>query len=294
MADGKYARNILTGKKQNIKAAGAPVITVPFEGPEDWCGISPRIGWKFVYGPAVLADAPHAHPFEECLIFLGNKPGDPAHFGAEVEISLGEEGETYTITAGSVVCLPPGLVHGPVRVKSVTGNIVFGVIRLAPEYSRQVVPVRSFSPPAPGAGKYAKYILKEPKGASPLLPTEAWGVGVSEKVVGGAFELGCNFNVLAMLGAHMLVDPPHGHDCDEFLYLLPASAENWPDLGGEVNIGLGDGWEKQTITTAAIICLPKGTQHCPVFMKKVEKPFYWGHMLPVSSYASSEYKGEAL
>jgi hypothetical protein len=58
-------------------------------------------------------------------------------------------------------------------------------------------------------------------------------------------------------------------------------------LGGEVEIALGDEWEKHVITTSAIICLPRGVAHCPVYVKRVERPFYFGHLLMASSYGSS-------
>ena len=137
--------------------------------------------------------------------------------------------------------------------------------------------------------KYGKYILREPKGDPRPLETEEWGVGISSKIIGDVGKFNCNFNFLAILGPHMLPDPPHDHDCDEFLFLIPASYENWPELGGEVELALGEGWEKQTITTAAVVCLPRGLMHCPVYMKSVDRPFYWGHMLPTSTYISSKY-----
>ena len=290
----KFTKYILQGKtKETHTNKASPVITAMLEGPEGWCGIHHRITWQYISGPVTLMEEPHSHDFEEFLIFLGNKPGDSKDFDAEIEISLGEEGEIHIINTASVICLPRGLVHGPLKVKRTGKPILFAGIYLSPEYIEKPATIKS-SVQSRGKSKYGKYVLKEPQGEPRPLNTEAWGVGINEKILGDTLKFNCNFNFFAMLGSHVLPDPPHDHGCDEFLFLIPASYENWPELGGEVEIGLGDDWEKQTITTAAVICLPKGLMHCPVYMKKVDKPFYWGHVLPASSYASSKHTGEAL
>lgn len=293
MAGAVYGKYILKGKAiDKSTTETTPVVPAVFEGLEDWGVIHDRIAWKYISEPNILVEEPHSHDFEEYLIFLGNKPGDPKDFDAEIEISLGEEGETHIIDTTSVVYLPKGLVHGPLNVKRIGKTILFSVIYLSPEYVRKPAFITSSSESNQGESKYGKYILREPKGDPRPLDTEEWGVGISEKIIGDVGKFNCNFNFLAILGPHMMPDPPHNHDCDEFLFLIPASYENWPELGGEVEIALGEGWEKQTITTAAVICLPKGLMHCPAYMKKVGKPFYFGHMLPLSYYTSSKYTGD--
>ena len=136
--------------------------------------------------------------------------------------------------------------------------------------------------------KYEKYFLREAKPASPVFPPKyAQNISLTEELTKAIGKFDINFNFLGMLRPHVLMDPPHKHDCDEFLFFIPVDSENWPDLGGEAEIALGEEWEKHTITTAAIICLPAGVQHAPIFIKKVEKPFYFGHCLLASSYKSS-------
>jgi hypothetical protein len=39
------------------------------------------------------------------------------------------------------------------------------------------------------------------------------------------------------------------------------------------------------ITSPAILYIPKGLQHCPIYVKKVEKPFLFGHVMPAAAYA---------
>ena len=136
--------------------------------------------------------------------------------------------------------------------------------------------------------KYEVYFLREARAPGPVfLPKYAQNLSLTEELTKAIGKFDINFNFLGMLRPHMLMDPPHKHDCDEFLFFIPADSENWPDLGGEAEIALGEEWEKHTITTAAIICLPPGIQHAPIFIKKVDRPFYFGHCLLASKYISS-------
>jgi uncharacterized RmlC-like cupin family protein len=144
--------------------------------------------------------------------------------------------------------------------------------------------------------KYGKYILREPKGGGmpPRKPHDASGITLTEELQAGAgvgkFDI--NFNFVGILAPHVLGDPPHKHDVDELLFFIPTDPENPSDLGGEAEVALGEEWEKQTITTAAIICLPAGVPHAPIYMKKVNRPFYFGHCLLASRYGSSANPAE--
>jgi hypothetical protein len=136
--------------------------------------------------------------------------------------------------------------------------------------------------------KYSQYVLKEPRlSAMPKKTTSAMTFGLSADAMKDFEKLDCNFNFVAILGPHVLADPPHKHDCDEILFFISTDPENTADLGGEVEIAIGEEWEKHTITSSAIICLPKGINHCPVYVKKVDRPFYFGHLLLASQYGSN-------
>jgi hypothetical protein len=294
MTNLKYGKYILKGKSGKTSGPGfAPEALVTFEGPEDWAGIQPRLGWRYITRPTFLKDSPHTHDFDEFLIFLGPDPAEPKNFGAEIEISLGPERETHIINSNTVVCIPEGLVHCPLKFNKIDKPVVFAVACLAPEYVSRPVTNDDLSPVNTKGSKYGKYILRETKreGARKN-DNQEWGVHIDEKTTSGIGKFNCNFTFLGVLKPHVLMDPPHQHNCDEFLFLVPSSGENWPDLGGEVEIAMGDDWEKQSINTAAVVCLPPGIQHCPVYMKTVDTPFYWGHFLMASSYDSSAYVPE--
>jgi hypothetical protein len=139
---------------------------------------------------------------------------------------------------------------------------------------------------------YRKYVLKEPKVIfPPQKPSENSTFGLSEELMSGFEKLDLNFNFVGMLGPHVLADQPHKHNCDEILFFMSTDPTNWRDLGGEVEIAMGEEWEKHTINTPAIICIPKGLMHCPVYVKKVDRPFYFGHLLLAANYFTSIPKG---
>ena len=54
-----------------------------------------------------------------------------------------------------------------------------------------------------------------------------------------------------------------------------------------MEVALGEEWEKHVVTTSAVICIPAGVNHCPIYVRKVDRPFYFGHLLLQASYASS-------
>jgi len=136
--------------------------------------------------------------------------------------------------------------------------------------------------------KYGKYIFRDPRGKGmPPRKVEEANINLSEGLVSSIGGFNIEFNFVGHLQPHVLADPPHTHDFDEMLFFIPADPSIAPKLGGVMEIALGEEWEKHTIDTAAIICIPKGLQHCPVYTKKVDKPFYFGHCILAPKYSSS-------
>lgn len=67
----------------------------------------------------------HSHDFHELLCFIGGNPENIDDLGAEISICLGDELEEHIITSATVVSLPPGLKHGPIKVKKIDKPFVF-------------------------------------------------------------------------------------------------------------------------------------------------------------------------
>jgi hypothetical protein len=69
---------------------------------------------------------PHTHPYPECLVFVGLDSANLNYLGAEIEICLGEEQETYTFDVPTIVIVPAGMPHCPLTTRRVWSPKGFG------------------------------------------------------------------------------------------------------------------------------------------------------------------------
>ena len=132
MADTRYGKNILRQTKPG--PAGLAATPVALEGVNDWAGIHHRMSWHHIVRPTVLEVEPHSHDFDEFFCFATCDPANPIDFGAEVEVTMGKEAEKHIIDHSSIVCVPKGVVHGPINFKKVTRPVLFCDIYMATEH----------------------------------------------------------------------------------------------------------------------------------------------------------------
>ena len=85
--------------------------------------------------PCVVS-ARHSHNYDELLYFIGGNPLNFFEFGAEAELSLGEEDEKHIIDSTSIVYVPKGLMHCPINFKKVDKPVMFMHICASPAYTR--------------------------------------------------------------------------------------------------------------------------------------------------------------
>ena len=85
---------------------------------------------RFEEGP------PHKHDTHQIMCFVGSNLEDISSFDAEIEIALGYEGEVQMINRPSVVSIPPGLMHCPLRFTRLGRPVLFIEIVLAGSYQR--------------------------------------------------------------------------------------------------------------------------------------------------------------
>ena len=72
-----------------------------------------------------------------------------------------------------------------------------------------------------------------------------------------------------------MISESHAHDFDQFILLVGGDNTNMMDLGGEVELWLGedaDHMEKFTFTQATFVSVPAGLYHCPLNFKKIHDP----------------------
>ena len=67
---------------------------------------------------------------------------------------------------------------------------------------------------------------------------------------------------------------PHKHEYSELLVYLGTNPDNPDELGGEIELWLGEGekLEKVTLTTSSSILIPPGLAHLPLFYRNVYRP----------------------
>jgi hypothetical protein len=141
--------------------------------------------------------------------------------------------------------------------------------------------------------KYQKYIITEAK-APESIPSyrhesaEVSSPGMTrlaslgEDGLPGAPHLGCMWflprprNISEKPGVEA-----HTHNFDEILGFYGCDPYDPSDLNGEVEFWIED--EKYLLTKSCIIYIPKGIKHCPLFIRRLDKPLFhlgWTPALP--------------
>jgi hypothetical protein len=137
--------------------------------------------------------------------------------------------------------------------------------------------------------KYGKHILSNAFSViNPNKPVPKLGLMVDSDSWGGIGDVKCNFAFICISEPLAMPDPPHSHEFDEFIYFISGDATNIKYLGAEIEISLGQEMEKHVFTTPSVVYIPKGMLHCPLVIKKVDKPFYFGHIAMTPKYSKKK------
>jgi quercetin dioxygenase-like cupin family protein len=134
--------------------------------------------------------------------------------------------------------------------------------------------------------KYGKYIVTElnaPFSQDFNAQYAKWATRVlwiDDKVVEGAFHMNVSWYLRPQTGQQPI--GAHRHDSNEIIGFFGNNHEDPYELGGEVEFWLED--EKHMITRSCLIFVPAGMQHCPLVLRRVDRPIF--HFSAVNS---SEY-----
>jgi len=131
---GKYIIKEPLGKANHAEVPG-PVLKMT--GEKDCNGAPLVMVCECITKPFLMVKDGHVHDFNQFLVFLGGNPQNMKEFGAEVELSLGDEGEKHIINTSAIVYVPKGLRHCPLNFKKVDKPIIFMDIGLTPTYARK-------------------------------------------------------------------------------------------------------------------------------------------------------------
>ena len=86
--------------------------------------------------PRLMITQPHVHEFPQYLHFFSANPDDPKDFDAEIQITLGEEGEMHVINSPTAVHVPAGLPHAPLHFKRISKPVLFIDVAVSGSYAR--------------------------------------------------------------------------------------------------------------------------------------------------------------
>jgi hypothetical protein len=138
--------------------------------------------------------------------------------------------------------------------------------------------------------KYGKYVitdLKEPeekKKIAPLYNKYARRIlWMDKNVVPGAFNMNTAWYLKA---GPTLDDKPHTHTTDEIIGFFGTDAAKPDELGGVVEIYLED--ELQVITKSAMVFVPAGLVHCPLYLRRVDRPIFHFTVVTSGVYVKDE------
>jgi hypothetical protein len=140
--------------------------------------------------------------------------------------------------------------------------------------------------------KYGKYIITEPKvyPRDPNRDKDAmppdWRTGVvstdGERPKGAFISSG---GWIWKAYPDQIWVRAHTHDFDETLNFFGTNPDDVTDLCGEIELWLED--EKFLLTKSCTVFLPKGMKHCPITIKRVDRPIFSFLCATVGKYNKS-------
>jgi hypothetical protein len=109
---------------------------------------------------------PHAHDVDEIFFIFGGNPKNYFEFDAEIELFLGEEGESHIIDTTAIIYLPKGLIHCPVDIKRVGKPFQWMHVLFSPTYTVSVGDI-SLHPPHSSRQSYSPEEIKKMRSGTP-------------------------------------------------------------------------------------------------------------------------------
>jgi uncharacterized RmlC-like cupin family protein len=280
VAEKKYQRYV---KQLSFKDDGPGFYRQGTEISSEFLGldVSIRYGTYWVAGRIGKEPyQPHVHDFDQVLLWMGTDAADIGDLGAEVELCIGEEMEKHMITTTTAVSIPKGLPHLPASITRMDKRFILFSVSMAAELTS--TPVPSDKSPAEPAGWQSKY--RDKVLHVPYTRKGAWSYGAQNPDdSGGALAVirGADFNYVIMTETLKkapyrfgpIPDKPHTHPKPEILIFMGIDCNDLSELGGEVEIALGDEMERYVFNTPTVVYCPADLPHCPLTITKVDKPF---------------------
>lgn len=231
------------------------------------------------------------HPYDELLIFAGTNPEDILDLGAEISIIVG--GEEHIIKEPSVVTVPRGLSHGPIRVNRLSRPIVHVALCDAPEYKAELEKrcgqtmrgtrfSRFVKRLTTSKSAYEGYLREGPitideRGVMDLRaigPGEAYQIVQMHPEDLEGINISFSWEFFKTTGVWMSTRLAHVHPEPELLIALGLDPNNIYSLGASIEFWFGSEREVYVIDKPAVITIPRPwIPHTPVVTQRVDRPF---------------------
>ena len=144
-------------------------------------------------------------------------------------------------------------------------------------------------------GKYAKYFTTDIKEDSimphDIIPGPTFGFRGARQIPGACANFGWN----VIYKPYFIDRVTHVHAGDEYLCFLAGHVPDcFSDFDAEIDMHFGKEMELYTITKPTIIHIPKGTWHCPLEFRKVNKPLLFVMLLLTPEFSLITIDGEKV
>lgn len=136
--------------------------------------------------------------------------------------------------------------------------------------------------------KHAKYVLTElrrdsrdaglPPGVDPSALSNTRShrkmLSLDDTVLKGSFYVESVWIWPGTSGVYPETAEPkaHAHDYDETVAFFGTDFANPNELGGEIELWMED--EKMVLTRSCLVFVPKGMYHCPLVIRRVDRPIF--------------------
>ena len=144
MSDSKFAQYIRKGLVNT--PTPHPEVTAPRlglkSGGEGFGNAKFSMSWWAITEPFEMVTECHKHDFDQFIIFAGGDITNMPDRGGVVEFGLSNDGvniETQVITEATMIFIPAGLYHGPLKFAKINDPnkpILFHDLFFSPEYKR--------------------------------------------------------------------------------------------------------------------------------------------------------------
>ncbi len=265
---------------------------------KDFEGLNAHFSYGFFRKAGIVchpikSDEALVHPYDELLVFAGIDTSDITKMHGEISIEIGENPEEYVFNEPTVVVIPKGTPHGPIKVNSLEQPIMHYLVGLGPEYKAMSIPKKAKSTEK----KYAHLIKKFRSSIQTLsqyrempgfvdergvmYPSKFVGPGNADQLLwiygydleGVETNISWGFYSKCGIWHRMPGGGAHVHPVDEALIFVGLDPNNLYYLGAQVEFDLGDELERHLINVPTAVIAPRGLVHCPEITWWVDKPY---------------------